>query len=129
MPLRRLHRRIVAVLLAFCVLVAQSLAVVYACERPASLDEAPAVPCMSHMDDGGRTAPGVPLANGNVCAVHCEAVSLPDAGAPSVPMPVAVVAWRLPDAPLAPASAGPVADVDARSSSPPPRTLFARLLI
>ncbi|MDH5286843.1 MAG: hypothetical protein OEX23_09450 [Betaproteobacteria bacterium] len=124
---RRLHRRLVAWLVAFCVVFAQSAAIAYACQRDA-LPDAGAVPCAAHLaqqvpDDDAK------LAGGNVCEVHCQVASLPDAGSADVPAPDAVVAWQLPLQPVALAPAAPVADLEAKSASPPPRTLYARLLI
>jgi hypothetical protein len=124
---RRLHRRFVAWLVAFCVVFAQSVAVAYACQRSAP-PEPDAAPCAAHLAqqvaDDDATLP-----SGNVCEVHCQIASLPDVGSADVPAPDAVVAWQLPVQPVALAPAAPVADLEAKSASPPPRTLYARLLI
>lgn len=125
---RRLHRRLVGWLVAFCVAFAQSLAVAYACQLPVLPEADAAVPCTVHLAQQVADDDGV-LANGNVCEVHCQIASLPDAGAADVPAPDTVVAWQLPLQPVALAPAAPNADLEAKSASPPPRTLYARLLI
>lgn len=125
---RRLHRRLVAWLVAFCVVFAQSAALAYACQRQAQPEADVATPCAAHLaqqvPDAAAALPG-----GNVCEVHCQIASLPDAGSADVPASDAVVVWRLPLRPVALAPAAPVADLEAKSASPPPRTLYARLLI
>jgi len=125
---RRLHRRLVAWLVAFCVVFAQSAAVAYACQRPVLPEADAAVPCTAHL---AQQAPDddATLPSGNVCEVHCQIASLPDAGSADVPAPDAVVAWQLPLQPVALPPAAPVTDLEAKSASPPPRTLYARLLI
>lgn len=125
---RRLHRRVVAWLAALCVLLAQTAAVAYACERHAAPRHEVA-PCSAHLGDATGHAAPVPLADGNVCEVHCHPLSLPDAGAPDLPEVVAVLAWRLPEVEALALPAAPVAELEAKSAAPPPRTLYARLLI
>lgn len=128
MHLRRQHRRLLAWVCAFCVVFAQSAALAYACQRQALPElRGEAAPCAAHLTVKG-SADAVP-ASGNVCEVHCHAVSLPDAGATIIPLTDAVLAWQLPPHALAVAPSAPVAELEAKSAAPPPRTLFARLLI
>lgn len=128
MHLSRLHRRLAAWLCAFCVVFAQSAALAYACQRQA-LPDTPgaAAPCAAHLAVEG--ASDAAPAAGNVCEVHCHAVSLPDAGANDVPFTDAVLAWQLPPLDVVRVAAAPAADLEAKSAAPPPRTLYARLLI
>lgn len=125
---RRLYRRLVAWLVTFCVVFAQSVAVAYACQRQAQPEADAATPCAAHLAQQAPDA-AAPLPGGNVCEVHCQVASLPDAGPADLPAPDVVVAWQLPLQTVALASAAPVADLEAKSASPPPRTLYARLLI
>jgi hypothetical protein len=123
---RRLYRRLVALLLAFCVLFAQSAALAYACQRHALPVAEAATPCAAHLAEADASKAGV--ASGNVCEVHCHDASLPDAGATDVVFGDVVIAWRLPE-PMAVAPVVPATELEAKSAAPPPRTLFARLLI
>lgn len=126
MPLVRLHRRAVAWLLAACLLFAQSAAIAAACPRDAAAAQ---TPCAEHLaDDGTGAAAAGAVPEANVCEVHCQPVFVPDAGV-DVPAPPAIVAWRLPPLAAAPAAAAPMRDLQARSASPPARTLLSRLLI
>jgi hypothetical protein len=129
MPLRRLHRRLVAWLLAFCVVFAQTAAAAYACQRQAETAVAGDVPCSAHLSSDAVGTVPAPFDNGNVCEVHCHPVSMPDAGPADVPAPTAAIAWVLPPLPDAAAPAVPPTELEARSASPPPLALFARLLI
>lgn len=127
MPLRRLHRRLVAWLVAACVLFAQTAAIAYACQRQQAPASEASVPCTAHLaepDDADAL-----FANANVCEVHCHPVSLPDVAGPDLPPSAAIAAWWVPPQPLARATAAPVAELEAKSAAPPPRTLYARLLI
>ncbi|MCL4763488.1 MAG: hypothetical protein KJ018_17225 [Burkholderiales bacterium] len=126
MRLHNVHRRLAAWLVAFCMLFAQSAAIAYACPRDAA---EPVAPCAAHLDGGeAGVTPAGALPDGNVCEVHCHPVFLPDTGV-DVPSPPGIVAWRLPPPTLAAAAAVLATDVEARSASPPLRTLYARLLI
>lgn len=130
MPVPRAYRRLVACLLAFCVVFAQTAAAAYACQRLVAAEIAAVVPCAAHLaDEWGQGVDVAPLANGNVCAVHCEPVSLPDVGSPELPSQPAVIAWRLPMAAVGHLAAAPVEEFSVKRASPPPRTLYARLLI
>ena len=134
MPHRRLHRRVVAWLVALCVLFAQTAAVAYACERggvpsvPLSASVPVATHCGGHLDDAAP-AGGVALAQGNVCEVHCVSASLTDPGFPDLPGPEAILAWPVPPALRAAAPQSPAEEIGARVASPPRFALFARLLV
>ena len=131
MPIRRLHRRVVAWLLAFCVLFAQTAALAYGCESRGSGGAGEleaAVPCASHQGEAG-SGEALPFALANVCEVHCAPVSLPDAPALDLPALAAIVAWPLPGLHEAVAAVSLPVGVESRIASPPPRTLYARLLI
>ena len=129
MPIRHFHRLLLTWTLAACVLFAQSAALAYACQRGQAdgvVAGATVAPCPEHLLDA---QPATPIANGNVCEAHCQTASLPDAGMPDLPAPIAIAAWWLP--PLV-ERAAPVAhsdDVEAKSAAPPPLARFARLLI
>lgn len=125
---RRLHRRVVAWLIGFCVLFAQTAAVAYPCQRYQAPAESGAH-CAAHLGDASGHALPVPLAEGNVCEVHCHPLSLPDAGLPDLPDLVTVVAWRLPSVDALDIPSAPAAEIEAKSASPPARTRYARLLI
>jgi hypothetical protein len=125
-PIRRLHRRLVAGLLAFCVVLAQTLAVAYACQREVPGKVEQATPCASHL--AAADAP-LPIESGNVCEVHCEPASLPPVAAPDLPDAVATIAWRLPALVHVAYATSSHDELEARIASPPARTLFARLLI
>jgi hypothetical protein len=127
MPVRRLHRRLVAWLLAFCVLFAQTVAAAYACQRQAEAVVDAERPCSAHLAEGGAVP--APFDNGNVCEVHCHPVSLPDGGGADVPPPAIAVLWVLPLHAQARVVSAPPAELETRNASPPPRTLFVRLLI
>jgi hypothetical protein len=129
MPVRRLHRRLVAWLLAFCVIFAQTAAAAYACQRRVEAVLARDVPCIAHLsEEAGSTVPA-PFDNGNVCEVHCHPVSMPDGGHEAVSSPLVVLAWVLPPLTDTLGLDPPARKVEARAASPPPLTLFARLLI
>jgi hypothetical protein len=131
MPVRRLHRRFVAWLLAFCVLFAQTAALAYGCESRGAggvLDREAAVPCASHHGEDG-TGESLPFALANVCEVHCAPVSLPDAPALDLPALAVLPAWPLPALHEAAPTFVVAVGVEARIASPPPRTLYVRLLI
>ena len=128
MPLRRLHRCFIAWLLAGCVLFAQSAAIAYACPLDEAGQPEAATPCAAHLatETGGAD---VFTVDANVCEIHCHPVSLPDAGTFDLPPVVAVaIWWRCPEL-VGPRRSTPAAELDAKSAAPPPRTLFARLLI
>lgn len=117
-----------ATLLAFCVLLAQTAALAFACDR--ALAGVPQEsPCASHVAGEASLGDVVLLAEGNVCEVHCEPASLPDAGVTDLPVPAVVIAWHLPSEPVLASPDAPAIELEARSGSPPARTLFARLLI
>jgi hypothetical protein len=126
---RRLHRRLVAWLLAFCVIFAQSAALAYACQRQVEPETATGALCAAHLKDGADVGVGAPLADANVCEVHCHDASLPDTGAVDVPLPDDVVAWALPQQAVAFVPTAPATELEAKSASPPSRALFVRLLI
>lgn len=128
MALRRPLRRFVASLLMLCVLLAQTAAIAYACPRDAAASAEAAMPCGVHLATAAEDDAGA-LPEGNVCEVHCQAFTVPGAGAPVMPLLAPVIAWHLPRALPAAAAAGPVAELEARSAAPPPLALFARLLI
>ena len=131
MPVRRLHRRFVAWLLAFCMLFAQTAALAYACEGRdvgAPIAHGAAVPCASHHGED-RIGDALPFALANVCEVHCAPVSLPDAPALDVPALAAIPAWPLPVLQEAVTTFVVPVGVEARIASPPLLTLYARLLI
>lgn len=131
MPVRRLHRRFVAWLLAFCMLFAQTAALAYACEARdvgAPMAHDAAVPCASHHGED-RIGDALPFALANVCEVHCAPVSLPDAPSLDVPALAAIPAWPLPVLHEPVTTFVVAVGIEARIASPPPRTLYARLLI
>lgn len=125
----RLHRRLVALLLAFCVVLAQSVALAYACQRQVEPETATGAPCAAHLKDMAGIGVDALLAGANVCEVHCHDASLPDTGAADVPLPGDVVAWALPPHSVALVANPRATDLEAKSASPPPRVLFVRLLI
>lgn len=126
---RRFHRRLVAWLLAFCVLFAQSAALAYACQRQVEPETAAGALCAAHVKDVADGGVDAPVADANVCEVHCHDASLPDMGAADVPPPGDVVAWALPQQSVSLMPAPPATELEAKSASPPSRTLFVRLLI
>lgn len=127
--------RILAWLLAACLLFAQTAAAAYACSRGdaalAASDAVTATPCSAHL--GANGADGMqgnaPLAQGNVCEVHCQAASLPDSGAVDLPSVTVVACWEVPALDLAPGASAPTPELEARSAAPPLLALIPRLLI
>jgi hypothetical protein len=129
MRIRHFHRRLLTWTLTVCVLFAQSAALAYACQRGQADGAAAGVtvaPCPQHLLDA---EPATPIANGNVCEAHCQTASLPDAGMPDLPAPVAIAAWLLPPLVERVAPAVPSDDVEAKSAAPPPLARSAKLLI
>lgn len=129
MTRRHPHRRLTAWLLAFCLLFAQTAAVAYACQRHSSTENAPGGHCTPDLQAARAIADaGAPPA-ANLCEVHCQSASLPDAGNLDHAIPADVVAWRIPASSLAGSPTVPETPWEARNLSPPPRTLYSRLLI
>ena len=99
MSLRRPHRRLIAWLLAICLLFAQTAALAYACalDQPSVPAEVVA-PCPAHLDDADVGA----TASGNLCEVHCQTPTVAQVQAgldvPAAAIALHTVAVRLPDA-------------------------------
>jgi len=133
MQLSRRARRVLAWLLAACLLFAQTAAVAFACARgdAASAEVVASAPCAAHLaSDGSRGAPsGGPLAAGNVCEVHCQNASLPDGPVVDLPSVVVVARWEVPAQVVSGNGRAPAPELDARGGAPPLLALFPRLLI
>lgn len=132
MVLSRRLTRALAWLIAACLMFAQTAAVAYACSRgeaAAAVAAVAATPCSAHLvADGPANVQGDgPLAQGNVCEVHCQTASLPDSGAFDLPSVVAIARWEVP--PRDAATDVPAPELEARSAAPPLLALFPRLLI
>jgi hypothetical protein len=122
-PHRRASRRLIAGLMALCVLFAQSAALAYACKLEAGrLALSATAPCPSHLGDASD-APS----DANLCEVHCQTPTLSDADTallPAIllasrPVVAELSAWR-DVAPLPP---------DPRGAPPPLLLRTSRLLI
>jgi hypothetical protein len=111
------------------VVFAQSATLAYACQRQAVPDTAAAALCAAHLKDAVDAGVDAPLADANVCEVHCHDASLPDASAVDVPLPDDVVAWALPQHAVTLVPTAPSTELEAKSASPPFRALYVRLLI
>lgn len=129
---RLLARRIVIIVALACLTFAQTAAAAYVCARLAFVEGSSMVslvgadaPCPMHASSADReTMPGPT----NLCEVHCQTPSLPDAG-PDIGLPTAIVAShpaaQLAFAPLTLASKAFVP----HSAAPPRAALTMRLLI
>jgi hypothetical protein len=136
MVLSRRLKRVLAWLLAACLMVAQTAAVAYACSRgeaaaAAAAAAVAATPCAAHLAaDGPANVQGDgPFAQGNVCEVHCQTAFLPDSGAFDLPSVVAVARWEVPPLDVMTGVPAPAPELEARSAAPPLLALFPRLLI
>ena len=80
----RATRRLLAWLMAVCVLFAQSAALAYGCslDRAGGAPEATTAPCPSHVADADSWGD---VGQGNLCQVHCQTPTTADPGA-SVPL-------------------------------------------
>jgi len=85
---RKATRRLLAWLMAVCVLFAQSAALAYACslDRVGATPVAATSPCPSHVADTNGSGDA---GQGNLCQIHCQTPTTADPGA-SVPMVAAV---------------------------------------
>jgi hypothetical protein len=130
---RSLARRLVIVVAVACLAFAQTAAAAYACARSAMLDGSwlgalveTEAPCPMHV--AGAAADEAPRAPSNLCEVHCQTPSMPDAG-PDIGLPAAIVAThpvaRLAHDTTTLAARPPVP----RSAAPPRALLTTRLLI
>jgi hypothetical protein len=123
------HCRLTAWLLALCLLFSQTAAIAYACQRQSSTESAPGEHCTAHLQAAQAIADaGAPPA-ANLCEVHCQSASLPDASTFDHAIPADVVAWWIPASALAGSPTITAIPWDAKNLSPPPRTLYSRLLI
>jgi hypothetical protein len=136
MVLSRRLKRSLAWLLAACLLFAQTAAVAFACSRgeaaaAVAANAVAATPCSGHLAaEGPANVQGDgPLAQGNVCEVHCQTASLPDSGAFDLPSVVAIARWEVPPLDLVTGVPAPARELEARSAAPPLLALFPRLLI
>jgi hypothetical protein len=129
MTRRHPHLRLTAWLLALCLLFAQTAAIAYACQRYASTGSASGGHCTPDLQAArAMTDAGAPPA-ANLCEVHCQSASLPDGRDLDHAIPADVVTRWNPTWSLAGSPTIPAVPLKARNLSPPPRTLYSRLLI
>jgi hypothetical protein len=124
--LRRPPRRLTACLVAVLVLFAQTAAIAYACGIDAKLvATTTTAPCPGHLDDGAD-APAD--RSGNLCKIHCETPTVPDAYTSVLAAPAPVVqAYVVVRPPLA--LAFEARRPEPRGAAPPPIVTTFRLLI
>jgi hypothetical protein len=130
---RPLARRFVIIVAVACFAFAQTAAAAYACARLAmssttwlgALVETQ-TPCSMHVAsaEGDQT----PSAPSNLCEVHCQTPSMPDAG-PDIGAPAAIVAMHPVAAVLFDTTTLAARPPVPRSAAPPPALLTMRLLI